>query len=455
MEEQMAMDLGGARIRLACTNVFAIAALTGIFLGGCTVEGVNPGDTVKHLDPTLVWVDDNRTRLDDMMDSLGKSSQGYNAEKPPVAIFDWDNTVIKNDIGDATMFWMLKNDKILQPPGKNWRRTSPLLTMEAATALSTACDALAADGAPLPTKTDTACADEIVSVYYDGATTAGADAFGGFNYRTMEPGYAWAAQLQAGYSPDEIRSFAQGAIDENLAAMEGATQTVGSRADLNGYIRIYDQIKDLIGALQENGFDVWVVSASSQLIVEPFASRVGIQADHVIGIRIVPGTDSRTTYDIQGCGSVPDGTNDGQGAVTGNSLITYIEGKRCWVNRVIFGDMGPTAMDRATDPAKRPAFGAGDSDTDVAFLQDASNLRLALNRNKKEIMCNAYANLGGTWLVNPMFISPKAKLDTGYACSTDACKDATGAAGPCLNEEGAIIADQQDTVFCASGVYCE
>jgi hypothetical protein len=170
---------------------------------------------------------------------------------------------------------------------------------------------------------------------------------------------------------------------------------------------------------------------------------------------MVADTGGLTTYDLEGCGDVPDGTNDGQGAVTGNGMITYIEGKRCWVNKIIFGDTGPTAMDRNADPAKRPAFGAGDSDTDVAFLQDSSTLRLAINRNKNEIMCNAYANLGGTWIVNPMFISPKAKLDAGYACSTAACKDEGGASVPCMNEEGASIADQEDTVFCANGVYCE
>lgn len=36
----------------------------------------------------------------------------------PVAVFDWDNTVVKNDIGDATFYYMLKHDEILQPPVK-------------------------------------------------------------------------------------------------------------------------------------------------------------------------------------------------------------------------------------------------------------------------------------------------------------------------------------------------
>jgi hypothetical protein len=182
-------------------------------------------------------------------------------------------------------------------------------------------------------------------------------------------------------------------------------------------------------------------------VVEPFADRVGIEADHVVGIRTVADGEGKLTYNLQGCGPEPDGTNDGAGNVTGNSMITYIEGKRCWINKVIHGDMGPTAIDKIDDPARRHVFGAGDSDTDVTFLQDATAMKLALNRNKKEIMCNAYRNYGGRWLINPMFINPRPRLDAGYACSTTACVDEAGASAPCLDEAGEIIPDQADNVY--------
>ncbi|XXY48252.1 hypothetical protein WME91_50460 [Sorangium sp. So ce269] len=62
-------------------------------------------------------------------------------------------------------------------------------------------------------------------------------------------------------------------------------------------------------------------------------------------------------------------------------------------------------------------------------------------------MCNAYRNHAGTWLINPMFIQPRGHLASGYPCSTTACVDAEGAAGPCLDEAGAVIADQADNVY--------
>ena len=397
------------------------------------------------LDPKLPWYGENRAALDAMIDDHGVNSAGYDAAKKPVAVFDWDNTVIKNDVGDLTTFWLLNHDKILQPPSKSWAFTSGYLTADARTALSAACDALAAPGMPLPTSTNAPCADEIYSVYYNGATTGGKVAFAGWDYRRIEPAYAWAAQLQAGHTPAEIAGFAQSAITAGLAADVGATQAVGTQT-ANAYVRIYDQIKDLAGVLQKNGFDVWVVSASPQDFVEPFAAMIAVPSDHVVGIRMVL-EGGKLTSNIQGCGPVPDGANDGKGNVTGNSLITYIDGKRCWVNKVIYGDTTANAVNQSPDKAKRIVFGAGDSDTDVSFLRDATALKLVLNRNKSELMCNAYGNYGKSWLINPMFIAPKAQQAAAYPCSTTACKSMSGASGPCLDEGGAVIPDQADTVF--------
>ena len=90
-----------------------------------------------------------------MRRQTGYESATFDPAERPVAIFDWDNTVVKNDIGDATFFWMLENDKILQPQGKVWSATSPNLTAAALTSLNTACDSLAVAGAPLPTRSST------------------------------------------------------------------------------------------------------------------------------------------------------------------------------------------------------------------------------------------------------------------------------------------------------------
>lgn len=363
----------------------------------------------------LGWLPENRAALNALLMSRGRNSATFDPMNPPVAVFDWDNTVLKNDIGDATFFWMINNDKILQPPGRDWSVTNSALTPAALTALNTACDALAAPGAPLPTGTGTAaanaCADALYHIYNNGRVPPGvspaASAWTSPVTLTTNQPYAWVVQLQAGYRPHEIREFARAAFDENIWAPIGATQTVGSVTNATGYVRLYEQIADLIDALDTAGFDVWIVSASGQYAVEEVATDVGISRDHVIGVRSVVDRGV-ISYDFQGCGTVADGAD---------TLITFDEGKRCWINEVIFHIPSATAMARAP-VAQRPVFVAGDSDTDIAMLKDATTLKLVINRGKIQTMCNALAGARDRWLIQPMFIVPRACPTAPFACDT-------------------------------------
>ena len=382
----------------------------------------------------LSWYGTNREDLTAWLASRGCTSDTYDANNPPVALFDWDNTVSKNDFGDAFTFHLIANDKVMQPPNQDWKQTSPYLTDAAAAALSAACGTAVPAGSPLPTSTNTACANEILSIYVDGVTTGAAAAFAGHNYRWLEATYAWTAQLAAGHTHGEVRGFATSAIMQQLSAPEGTTQTIGTRT-LNGWLRIYDQTKDLIAVTKSYGYDVWIITASPQDVIGAFAPLVGVNADHVIGIRSMTDGAGKLTYKFEGCGTVPD--NEAK-------MIPYIQGKRCWVNKVVYGDTTATAMQRRPD-GERQVFGAGDSDTDIEFLRDAQ-YRLVINRQKKEVMCHAYYNEHDSWRINPMFIQPKGAQTSPYPCSTTGCKNEAGVGVPCRDDAGNIIPDQQDLV---------
>ncbi|MFJ9647123.1 haloacid dehalogenase-like hydrolase [Streptomyces sp. NPDC004244] len=427
-----------ARSRLLAAGTAAVIAAGALTAAGPAAHaaGRAPGHcTTPRL--TAAWYGDNRARLQELLDRHGRCNPYRPNRAKPVAVFDWDNTVVKNDVGDATMFWLLRNGKIRRPADGDWHTTSRFLTDPAATALAAACDGLAAPGAPLPTGTPagTACADEVNAVYGTGATRAGAPAFAGWDRRTTEPSYAWLAQLQQGWTAREIRSFAAAARTENLAAPVGAKQRVGS-GTATAWVRYYDQQQELIGALRTAGFDVWISSASPQPVVEVWAEGAGIAADHVIGIRNTTGRGGRLTPRLQGCGSVPDGAD---------SMITYIDGKRCWINQEVFGVRGAAAQ-KVQPAAHRQVFAAGDSDTDVSFLRDATALRLVVNRNKHELMCRAYDNGDGRWIVNPMFIEPKPQRTTPYPCSTSGYTERDGTPAPVRRPDGTVIPDQTDTV---------
>lgn len=363
------------------------------------------------------WVQANADAINAMITKYGIAGGSFDAKKRPVAVFDWDNTVIKNDIGDATFAWMVKHDVILQPPGKDWGATSPALTTAAKAALNAACDSAAAAGQPLPTSTNAACAAEIMNIYYNGKTAAGTSgdawpAKGGTT--TTNYPYAWVSQLQAGHTPSEVRSWALAAFDENVNAPVGTKQTVGG-VEMAGYVRVYEQIRDLAETLDENGFDVWVLTASPQYVVEAISEEIGVPPHQVVGIRPVV-SSGKITYGFQGCGTLADGQT---------SLITYYNGKRCWINKTIFGEPAASQLAPNPDLTKRPVFVAGDSDTDIAMLKDATALKLVLERNKIEVSCNAYANYQNKWLHQPMFIEPKSAPAAG-AFDCPAAKDPDG-----------------------------
>ena len=50
---------------------------------------------------TGTWLPENRAALEDLLRRVGRGGPEYRADAPPFAVFDWDQTVIRHDIGDA------------------------------------------------------------------------------------------------------------------------------------------------------------------------------------------------------------------------------------------------------------------------------------------------------------------------------------------------------------------
>ncbi|WAC94186.1 HAD family hydrolase [Mycobacterium sp. Aquia_213] len=385
---------------------------------GCRTLAGDPG-----------WYGDNRDRLNAMIGKLGSCGKlAPETDDAPVALFDWDGTMVKNDIGDATFLWMVRNSKLRQPPSGNWSATSQYLTPPAAAELSSACGALAPPGEPLPTGTNAGCADALVSIASDRQTRTGAPAFAGYNHRRINPAAAWGSQLLAGWTEADITGFTEAARRENLDAPEGTEQLVGSTRQ-TGWIRYYAQMRDLVATLQANGFDVRIISASPEPVVRVWAADLGISADHAMGTRTEHDGDVLTTR-LASCGGEPS--------------VPYNEGKRCRINEQVFGVQGTAAFDQLPEQ-RRQVFGAGDSDGDVTFTADATALRLAINRNQIELMCRAYADLDGRWLVNPMFITPLG-VSPPYPCATQGFDAPNGDHAPLLRPDGSVVGDQQDRV---------
>lgn len=419
---------------VAAAPVPAAAAPASAAATGSPGAATGRGDC-PELSKKLAWYGQNRARLQRMIDERGlcgdRAKSGHRAR--PVAAFDWDNTVTKNDTTDVTLAWALKHDKILRPA--NWSDTSEWLTPAAARALTKACGTSVPVGRPLPTSTDTDCTDEIFEIRTEAQTMDGDPAFGGeWNHRRTVPEYAWVAQLFAGHTPDQVGAYAAAGRKKSLAARIGSETKVGTHT-VPAYVRYYPQQKNLIGTLRRAGFEVYIVSAGVEPAAETWSKGVGIDPRHTIAIRSVL-RDGRITTATEGCGGAPASRGE---------TIPYIDGKRCWINQDIYGIKGRAAW-KQQDRRHRVAFGAGDADTDVTFVRDATGAHLVLNRNKDEVMCRAYDNEDGRWLVNPMFIKPLPRKPAPYPCSTSAYINDNGALTAVRRHDGSVVPDQRDRV---------
>ena len=177
-----------------------------------------------------------------------------------------------------------------------------------------------------------------------------------------------------------------------------------------------------------------MVSASPQEWADVWGKGVGIDRAHTIGIRTLK-RHGKIVPHLRGCGPVRDGQD---------AIMTYINGKRCWINKVINGNNKASAL-KLAPWGKRQALAGGDATTDVRMLRDATGVHVVLNRNRAELMCHAFYNRDRRWVVNPMFIQPLPKYEPGYPCSTTAFTRADGSPGP-VREAGKVIPDQQDRI---------
>ena len=345
------------------------------------------------------WDGNNRNMLNTLINQNGINSLKYNPQQKPVAAFDWDNTIMKNDIGEATLLWMMTHGSLKRPA--SFKEMNPWLSSDALQELEKNCS----DSSEfLPTKNKPECADTLLNIYHSKALENGTKAWNSStDPERIFPPYFFYAQLFAGYTPKEISLFTQQALNYNLSNKIGTMQKVGTQY-YPAYVRLYPPMKNLIAVLQDNGFDVWIISASLQPSVEVVAKKVGIKPDHVIGVRQTLTKNGRLTDSFQGCGPFLDNNKE---------IISNRLGKRCWLNKVVFKLRGPEQISMPVPVA----FAAGDSEGDLVFLQDATKGRLVINKNNTELLCYAYQNLDGKWLINSMFIQPKPVNKHGYKCS--------------------------------------
>lgn len=320
------------------------------------------------------WIPENRARLERAIDTLAAR------EGRRVAVFDWDNTMMRGDIGDLVLAHLVQRGEI-----------EPLAEVDAY-ALLTPAGRDALEGA----RARGEARDRVIAhVAWRGETPDGAAAFTIPVARFHRATYGFMAQqIGAGRTDDELRAIAADVFREASAAPIGARGEIGGVA-LERFARLQRPMVELAHALEAAGVEVFFVSASSQPIVEAVAEEAGFSRAQVIGVRLEHEASGRATARFEPCG---------EGDVE-TPVMTWDEGKRCWINRVIFGVPAARQRERQEGPARRPVFAAGDSDGDLSMLEDATELRLVLDRRQPRVTRSALAD-PARWLVQPLFVDP-------------------------------------------------
>lgn len=327
------------------------------------------------------WTDENRTRLVEILETRGRRSASYDPAHPPVVLFDWDNTAMRGDIGDLAFSYALDHAAFTGlPPAGGFASLAPLRPD-----LSADLDASCVPTAPgvFPDH----CRNLLSRIALTGRDLRDHDAFTTAIGPTYKPAYALLSQLFVGLTPDEIRSIGEIALRRALDAPLGSRTEV-AETDVEAFARITPELRELTELLRREGFELWVVSASHQNLVEVAAAELGFPQDHVIGMRPRLGPDGRYVA----------GFVDPTEGRAGSPITTYDVGKRIWALREVFG--ARENLLEARSPA--PVLAFGDADTDFAMLDWAEHA-LLFDRGQPRVTCRARER---GWMVQPVLIAP-------------------------------------------------
>lgn len=349
--------------RHTCTLLSSVVILMASACGGSAPSAGTVTAPHGWLAPAQ-WAPDNHRLLNAWLANVSRS------ETPVTAVFDWDNTCIFGDIGEATFRHQLSTLRLKMSPA------------ELAMHVPASVDGITtlASGVSLAT-----LRDDILASYHmlwptiqagQASTVLGSPAHKDFRVRlaylyselTDTDGigarfsYPWVTGFAAGMTVEEVHDLAAETI---AAARQEARATMTWRATSPGRSGVetftYNaglcpqaELVDLMRAASKAGVEVFVITASLEYVVEGAAQALGYPVDeaHVFGMRPKPAEDGTLTIFMDA--AFP---------------ITYRAGKVAVIMQHL--------------PAP-PQLVAGDSNTDYEMLThfDATRLRLVINRNK-------------------------------------------------------------------------
>ena len=219
-------------------------------------------NTVKLTAPG--WNEQTRQALEKLI------QRGAGQGRP--VVFDFDNTIICGDIGEATLAVLVRDGRL--KPARIPETFSPSFRLP--------------DGRRVALESG----PDLTS-YYEAylAPTAHGDR----DPTPLANGYAWAVEVMAGLSPAEVVAATRKSREFARPHGSGVIEVTPGKTSFPAPT-FYPEMVELIAELVRQRFDVWIVSASNVWTVRwmvlhelnprlhAHGARRGLRADHVVGV---------------------------------------------------------------------------------------------------------------------------------------------------------------------------
>jgi phosphoserine phosphatase len=315
------------------------------------------------------WHPENLARITDTLSSL--ANQSFAAK--PVAIFDFDNTCIFRDIGQAVFRFQVQHLRYrispeelaaILPPETKELAGRPMAAIRATLldAYRSLWPMIQAGQSLLARQKPTYPLFATLLLWCTDMAR---------KTEHLGPRYVlpFMGKMLAGFTTAELRQLAQEVVEqvgkeplvEERLAVE-APHPIGSiSASYPLGLHAYPEMKALMDQLAAQGIERYVISASTEWLVEGAAPMLGfaVDADHIFGIRVRLADQERLTID-----DVPA------------YPTTFREGKAQIILEQIKGT---------------PVLVAGDADTDYEMLTlPGVPIRLLINRRQNGLIASLY-----------------------------------------------------------------
>ncbi|MFN3200822.1 MAG: HAD family hydrolase [Bradymonadia bacterium] len=237
-------------------------------------------DTVPQIEGFAegAWQPEVYAALCDLVTQHGLYAEGYDPERPPLVVFDCDETLIAHDIGEALLRFMITRRRIHADRGF-WNLIPERMGREA---IRAAFNAVAgrADNEVKDTAAYRRYRAGLIGVYENIRA----------NPEGPQAAYAFAARMLRGIHERTVADLVEEVVDHELDRSLGMEDIPAGppfhHLSVPQGVRYYAEMLNLMQILDQHGFQVWVVSASCAPVVKALLGRVNLPPERVLGVEL-------------------------------------------------------------------------------------------------------------------------------------------------------------------------